>query len=418
MMKATIVESPFGILAFDQQGKRIGESLFPKDPRKAATAMIRAEVGKFISEAQSLIKTLQEIGCDRFVFENPNLAEAVRNALNIEIEVSKNTEVGDRLRSNPEQFALETGFVKDHEEFNLWMHNASMEIAKLRVRGAIERRDLIAAQAIQALDDLDRTINLLMSRIREWYGVNFPELDRHLEKHETYCRLVVHLGSREDFTPENLAKEDIPEAKIPQIAKAAEMSMGADIAEQDLKEIQTLCKSVLSLYEMRQDLEKYMDNIMNAVAPNVMSLVGSLLGARLIAIAGGLPNIARLPASTIQILGAEKALFRSLKTGTRPPKHGLIFQHTYLHDAKRWQRGKLARALAGKLAIAARADAYGGRDISKRLKEDLNRRVEEIREKYSEPPPIQEKKPQSPREQMRRPQHGGNWRKRRRERQR
>jgi nucleolar protein 56 len=173
---------------------------------------------------------------------------------------------------------------------------------------------------------------------------------------------------------------------------------------------------VLSLYEMRQDLEKYMDNIMNAVAPNVMSLVGSLLGARLIAIAGGLPNIARLPASTIQILGAEKALFRSLKTGTRPPKHGLIFQHTYLHDAKRWQRGKLARALAGKLAIAARADAYGGRDISKRLKEDLNRRVEEIREKYSEPPPIQERKPQSPREQMRRPQHGGNWRKRERQR--
>jgi nucleolar protein 56 len=335
MMKATIVESPFGILAFDQQGKRIGESLFPKNPRKAATAMIRAEAGKFSSEAQSLIKTLQEIGCDRLVFENPSLAEAVRNALNIEIEVSKNTEVGDRLRSNPEQFALETGFVKDHEEFNLWMRNASMEIAKLRVRGAIERRDLIAAQAIQALDDLDRTINLLMSRIREWYGVNFPELDRHLEKHETYCRLVVHLGNREDFTPENLAKEGIPEAKIPQIAKAAEMSMGADIAEQDLKEIQTLCGSVLSLYEMRQDLEKYMDNIMNAVAPNVMSLVGSLLGARLIAIAGGLPNIARLPASTIQVLGAEKALFRSLKTGTRPPKHGLIFQHTYLHDAKR-----------------------------------------------------------------------------------
>jgi len=93
-----------------------------------------------------------------------------------------------------------------------------------------------------------------------------------------------------------------------------------------------------------------------------------------------------MPASTIQVLGAEKALFRSLKTGTRPPKHGIIFQHTYLHQAKRWQRGKIARALAGKLAIAARTDAFGGKYIGERLKEDLEKRVTEIHAKYSQPP--------------------------------
>jgi len=93
-----------------------------------------------------------------------------------------------------------------------------------------------------------------------------------------------------------------------------------------------------------------------------------------------------MPASTIQVLGAEKALFRSLKTGSRPPKHGIIFQHPYLHDAKKWQRGKIARAMAGKIAIAARADLFGGRFIGDELRAELEKRVEEIKEKYAEPP--------------------------------
>jgi nucleolar protein 56 len=130
-----------------------------------------------------------------------------------------------------------------------------------------------------------------------------------------------------------------------------------------------------------------MDLLMDEVAPNVKAIVGSLLGARLIALTGGLANLARMPASTIQVLGAEKALFRSLKTGTRPPKHGIIFQHTLIHEAKRWQRGKMARAIAGKLAIAARTDAYSSKYLGDGLKASLDRRVTEIQEKYAEPPP-------------------------------
>jgi nucleolar protein 56 len=268
-----------------------------------------------------------------------------------------------------------------------------MEITKIKVKGAVEKRDLVIAQAILTLDDLDRTINLLMSHVREWYGIHFPELDRILDKHETYVRLVVDLGSRNNFTVGNLEQEDIPKDKVEQIAKLAQSSMGADLVETDLTEIQALCKNVNNLYQLRQAFENYMDTSMEEVAPNMKCLVGSLLGARLIAIAGGLSNLARKPASTIQVLGAEKALFRSLKTGTRPPKHGIIFQHTLLHDAKRWQRGKIARALAGKLAIAARSDAYGGRYIGKDLKANVERRIKEIEEKYSEPPPIPERRP-------------------------
>jgi nucleolar protein 56 len=276
-------------------------------------------------------------------------------------------------------------------------------MAKLRVKGAVEKRDLIIAQAIQTLDDLDRAINLFMSRVREWYGIHFPELDRLVDKPETYARLVQELGAKENFTAKKLEEAEIPTSKAEQIAKVAQASMGADIAETDLTQIQALCESILSLNQLRQGLERYLDKAMEEVAPNVKALAGSLLGARLIAIAGGLINLAKLPASTIQVLGAEKALFRSLKTGTRPPKHGILFQHAYLHDAKKWHRGKIARALAGKLAIAARIDAFGGRFAGEELKADLERRIEEIREKYVEPPQIVERKPK--REKRRR----GKW---------
>ncbi|MEM3880837.1 MAG: C/D box methylation guide ribonucleoprotein complex aNOP56 subunit, partial [Candidatus Bathyarchaeia archaeon] len=185
----------------------------------------------------------------------------------------------------------------------------------------------------------------------------------------------------------------IPKEKAEAIAKAAGASMGADMAEQDLAEVQSLSTEVLSMYKLRDDLESYIDRTMEEVAPNTRALAGALLGARLIAIAGSLQNLAMRPASTIQVLGAEKALFRSLKTGARPPKHGLIFQHALLHDAKRWQRGKIARVLAGKLTIAARADAFGGKYVGDALKADIEKRLAEIREKYKEPPPPKEKQP-------------------------
>ena len=273
----------------------------------------------------------------------------------------------------------------------LWNRNVSNELAKLRVRGAAEKRDLVIAQANQTLDDLDRTVNLFMGRLREWYGVHFPELDRLVEKHETYARLVRDLGYKDNFTIEALERESIPKDKVDNIATVAEKSMGADMTKQDLEEIQALSKNVLKTYELRKNMENYVNKTMEEVAPNTKAVAGALLGARLIAIAGSLQKLAMKPASTIQVLGAEKALFRSLKTGARPPKHGLIFQHSLLHDAQRWQRGKIARVLAGKVAIAARTDAFGGRYVGDILKADIDKRLKEIQEKYKKPPPQKEK---------------------------
>jgi nucleolar protein 56 len=409
-MKATIVESSFGILAFNDENELVEKVLFPKKAEEAAKILIKTEAGKITEEVSTLITTLKQKGFDEFLFENANLAKEVETTMGIHVETSKPSKAGKLLQAKPESFAVKTGFVKDATDFSLWTHNVTMEITKLRVRGAVEKRDLIVAQAVQSLDELEKTINMLMARVREWYGIHFPELDRLLEKHETYARLVVELGNKDNFTAENLEKEDVPKPKAEAIAKVAEKSMGADLSESDMWQIQALCKDILDLYRLRTDFETYLDSTMSEVAPNIQCLVGSLLGARLIAVSGGLMNLAKRPASTIQVLGAEKALFRSLKTGTRPPKHGLIFQHTLLHDAKRWQRGKIARAIAGKLAIAARADAFGRRSICDELKAEMEKRIDEIHKKYEQPPPIVREKPRHERQSDRR------WRKQRRER--
>jgi nucleolar protein 56 len=393
-MKARIIQFTFGVVAFDEQNSLIEKVLFPKKPQVVAKKIIKAEAGKVSGEITSLITLLKKAGYDTFMFENAEIASEAQRSLNVKTEVSKPSEA-EVLRASMEQVAVETGFVKDAKGLSLWNHSVSMELAKLRIKGAAEKRDLVIAQAIQTLDDLDKTVNLFMGRLREWYGIHFPELDRLIEKHETYARLVMNLGYRDNFSFEALEKESLPKEKAENTAKVAEKSMGADMAEQDLAEIQALSKNVLELYDLRKKMENYVDKTMEEVAPNTKAIAGALLGARLIAIAGSLQNLAMRPASTIQVLGAEKALFRSLKTGARPPKHGLIFQHALLHDAKRWQRGKIARVLAGKLAIAARVDAFGGKYIGDALKADVDKRIEEIREKYKEPPPPKEKKPRS-----------------------
>lgn len=393
-MKSFIIQYPFGVAAFDEKNSVVEKVLFPKKPQAAARSLLKTESGKLSDEVLSLINLLKNSGYDVFIFENAQLADAIQKKTNNKVEVAKPAE-SEALRAKMSETALQTGFSKDEQDLSIWNRNVSIELAKLRIKGASEKRDLIVGQAIQTLDDLDRTVNLFMGRLREWYGVYFPEMDRLIEKHETYSRLVMKLGLKENYTFEAVQAEGIPNERSELLAKTAQSSMGADISETDLTQIQTLSRDVLTLYELRKSMENYVDKTMEELAPNVRAVAGALLGARMIAIAGSLQNLAMRPASTIQVLGAEKALFRSLKTGARPPKHGLIFQHTLLHDAKRWQRGKIARVIAGKLSIAARADAFSDNFIGEMLKEEINKRIEEIKEKYKDPPPPKEPKPQT-----------------------
>ena len=398
-MKAAVVSSVIGIFGINENGEIIDQEIFPKDAYEAARKLFDIEQGKIIPEIRRLVERLKKKNYRSFFFENPEMVRAVKEELNVDAEARNLVELTASLRENLGKVGVELGFVKTPPEIMRWIRDVAIELSRLKVKRATEKRDLLVIQAIEALDDLDRTLNLFMSRLREWYGIHFPELSRLMDKHETYAKFVYIFGRRENFSIDRLRKEGIPKDKATRIVRSAKSSMGADLEDSDIEYLRRFSKNILQLYEARANLDKYIDSLMEEIAPNIKALAGPTLGARLIALAGGLENLAKMPASTVQVLGAEKALFRSLTTGSKPPKHGIIFQHSLIFRAKRYLRGKIARALAGKLAIAARTDAFTGNYIGDKLKEDLERRVKEIMEKYPAPKP---KKPVKKRKKSKR----------------
>ena len=277
------------------------------------------------------------------------------------------------------------------------LRQKSIAAAEEAIREASSRPDLHLVQAIQALDDTDKYLNITATRASEWYGLHFPELPQLVQDNVALCKLISDVGARESFTNENLSGRGFTDKKVEAILTARDRSKGGTISEGDLGRAKSLASLAVQLSSLRDGLNGYVESQMKKVAPNVADVAGATIGARLMAKAGGLDRLAILPASTIQILGAEKALFRALRTGARPPKHGILFQHQAVHTAPKWQRGKIARTLANKIAIAARVDYYRGSEDAS-IKAGLEKRLESIRERYKEPP---QRKPE-PRERPRR----------------
>jgi nucleolar protein 56 len=265
------------------------------------------------------------------------------------------------------------------------LRNFAIEFSSVRVKEASEKLDLHIIQSVNALDELDKIINVVGARMREWYGLHFPELDNLIQSLIAYAEIVTKAGLRENITRQIIENAGMHDRKAEIIMDAAKRSKGGDMTTENLVIVKKIAQEIISQSELRRILSDHIEIAMDLVAPNVKSLLTASVGARIIAKAGSLSRLAVLPSSTIQVLGAEKALFRALKTGTRPPKHGLIFQHPLIHSAPRWQRGKIARAIASKVAIAARIDVYRHSEKDSSILERLERRIKEIQEKYKEP---------------------------------
>ncbi|MEA2044765.1 MAG: ribonucleotide-diphosphate reductase subunit beta, partial [Thermoproteota archaeon] len=223
------------------------------------------------------------------------------------------------------------------------------------------------------------------------YGLHFPELDNLIDSINGYSQ-IVQSGKRENISKEDFEKAGFSKDKVEMLCLIKEKSRGGNISEKNFVIVQSLAKQILDLFELRKNIEDHVNEQMKEEAPNISAILGTMVGARILAHAGSLKRLATMPASTIQILGAEKALFRSLKTGANPPKHGILFQHAAVHAAPRWQRGKIARAVAAKGVIAARVDVFKG-GLNEMLLDKLNVRVKEIGDKYKEPV-IKESKPE------------------------
>jgi nucleolar protein 56 len=391
-LKSTIAVTLLGIFALDDEGRIVEKELFPTDPREAAERLSRLQRGEIVDELSRLLETLSQRGYSEFHFEERGLALSVEKSLRLTAKVTEKTKAITNLRSELGELAVRLGRLKNHQSFREYTHLVTVSMAEEAVSRETQRKDLHAIQIIRTLDDIDKTLNLFFGRIREWYGLHFPELDNLVDKHETYTRLVSDLAVRENFTPERLESEGLPQDKARVISEKAKRSIGFAANMPDLELLQTLSKQTLELHRCRSMAEEHLNALMEEVAPNMTSILGPLLSARLISIAGSLDRIAKMPSSTVQVLGAEKALFRSLKTGTRPPKHGIIFQYQPIHAAPKWHRGKIARTLSSKLSIAARMDAFGGEFIGDKLKMQLEKRIAEIQKAYPSPPSVRSRK--------------------------
>ncbi|MDX1371847.1 MAG: hypothetical protein R3321_05220 [Nitrososphaeraceae archaeon] len=291
----------------------------------------------------------------------------------------------NEISKNKLSYLIEAGFASSNYDAHSQLRKFAIDLSSNKVKRISEKLDLHIIQAINSLDELDKIINTIGSRLREWYGLHFPELDNLIQNILTYAEIVRLAGNRKNISSEILEKLGLEQKKSDIIVSAAQRSKGGDLLEENLSILKKLADEVILQSELRRILVNLIDDSMEKVAPNVKQLLTSTVGARLIAKSGSLSKLASLPASTIQILGAEKALFRSLKTGAAPPKHGILFQHPILHSAPKWQRGKMARTIASKVAIAARIDFFRNGEKDSDLLDQLNKRIIDIQEKYKEP---------------------------------
>jgi nucleolar protein 56 len=295
------------------------------------------------------------------------------------------------IQNSKPTLVVKAGFANNEQDAMQALREFAINLSSSRVKDASEKLDLHIIQSINALDELDKIINTVGARMREWYGLHFPELDNLVSSLVVYAEIVSKAGLRENILVEILQNIGLPEKKVEVILDAAKRSKGGDMTPENLAIVKRLADEVIAQSDLRRVLTDHIEAAMETVAPNVKELLTAAVGARIISKAGSLARLARLPASTIQILGAEKALFRALKTGARPPKHGLLFQHPLIHSAPKWQRGKIARAVASKVAIAARIDYYRHDGKDSTVYDKLKIRIDEIREKYREPIPEKER---------------------------
>ncbi len=394
-MKSFIADTLIGIFAFDETGNILNFIDFDDDCEKIIEFYDSLNNNLIQKVFEDFLLELKNSSFNEFLFDNKKLESLTSEKLGYDTVFKKNSMELKNFRLNLEVNLKKVGINKTSEEVLSLYKKVSGELTRRKVSQASGHSDNIITQTITILDVIKKSISLFSSHLREWYGLHFPELtDKIIEDNIILARLVSILGSRENFTIENLKRNfAINENKIKILEQYALESMGANI---DLSIIQKYAGEIISLDTYRQELEKYLEILMEKTAPNINTLIGPLVGAKLIAKAGTLQKLAYMPASRIQLLGAEKALYRFLKTGEKRPKHGLIFQWNQIRSAKPYHRGKIARVVAGKIGVAAKVDFFSGEFIGDTLSKEVEEKIKEIEEKYPNPPkkeqPVKSKK--------------------------
>ncbi len=347
-MKAYIILNPLGVFAVDDKGTVIEEVLFKQDPSIVAEKLLTG----ITEEEKDIINRLRKKGYKEFISSRKR-----------DEYIYEPNNVGDKaIRSSFRKIKQKFNF--DDIKFNQFLTMIGIEFSRLRIKEVI-KKDRVIVEVINAIDEIDKSLNIFSARLREWYGLHFPEINRLVDKHERFAKLISTFGLRKNITE----KEFLDLAK---------KSMGIELDDNDEKYVKEYASQIIGLFKLRENLEKYLTHIMKEVAPNFNSLAGSLLGARLISLSGGMDRLAKKASSTLQLLGAEKSLFRYLHGHGRSPKHGILYLHPLVQKAPIQKRGKVARVLASKLNIAIKMDHYGKLNKSDELKKNLDERMKKI----------------------------------------
>ncbi|OAG39502.1 hypothetical protein AYO21_06330 [Fonsecaea monophora] len=315
------------------------------------------------------------------------LAASIKTAFpNIECETGDTSEVvqdmlrGIRLHSEKLLKQLREG---DTNTAQLGLGHA---YSRAKVKFSVQKNDNHIIQAIAILDQLDKAINTFSMRVREWYSWHFPELIKIVSDNHKYAKVALFVKDKNTLSDSSLhdlaAVVDDDEEIAKSIIDAAKISMGQEISSSDMENVTLFAERVVSLANYRKTLHSYLVSKMGVVAPNLAALIGEIVGARLISHAGSLTNLSKYPASTVQILGAEKALFRALKTKGNTPKYGLLYHSSFIGRAGQKNKGRISRFLANKCSIASRIDNFS-ETPSTVFGQALKKQVEERLEFYS-----------------------------------
>ncbi|KAL8781296.1 MAG: hypothetical protein Q9213_006071 [Squamulea squamosa] len=324
----------------------------------AATALEQSAAiveGKVTPTLAGMLDAIKDEKKASLAVADPKLASAINKLPQLSLSLISDASTADLYRSIRNHLSsLIPALVP--EKINTMSLGLSHSLSRHKLKFSPDKVDTMIIQAIALLDDLDKELNIYAMRVKEWYGWHFPEMARIVNDNLAYAKIIIAMGMRTSAANADLA-EILPEEIETAVKAAAEVSMGTEITSEDLENIRGLAEQVVSFTDERAQLSNYLSARMQAVAPNLTALVGELVGARLIAHAGSLMNLAKSPASTLQILGAEKALFRALKTKHDTPKYGLIYHASLIGQATGKNKGKMARILSAKAALGLRVDA-------------------------------------------------------------
>jgi nucleolar protein 58 len=349
----------------------------------AATALNEAAAiteGKVTPMLSSLLDTLKDEKKVSLAVADPKLGNAINKLPGLSLSPVSDSSTTDLYRGiRTHLSSLIPGLLP--ADVNTMSLGLSHSLSRHKVKFSPDKVDTMIIHAIGLLDDLDKELNTYAMRTKEWYGWHFPEMAKIINDNLAYARVILEMGMRTSAHSADLSGI-LPEEIETAVKAAAEVSMGTEITGEDLENIRALAEQVVDFTLYRQQLSSYLSARMQAIAPNLTALVGELVGARLIAHAGSLTNLAKSAGSTIQILGAEKALFRALKTKHDTPKYGLIYHASLIGQATGRNKGKVARMLANRAALSLRVDSQADWGVGREGSGDAAEPTDEDRAAY------------------------------------